>query len=237
MPLTIKICGLKTPETLDAALQAGADMVGFVFFEKSPRHIDPVQALNLSQRVGGKALKVALLVDADDKRIIEVVDTLRPDWLQLHGAETPARVADIRANFRLPVLKAIGIADEADLLRATIYKGVADRLLFDAKPPKNAVLPGGNGLAFDWALLRDFQAREREQNWMLSGGLTPENVETAISLTGAPGVDVSSGVESPQAKNPRNGFSHSLQRRGARKINLALPTEAFKTTASNEQSP
>ncbi|WP_374545622.1 phosphoribosylanthranilate isomerase [Rhodoblastus sp.] len=192
MSVLVKICGLKRPEPLEAALDAGADMVGFVFFEKSPRHLDLAAARALSAQTRGRAQKVALVVDADDARIADIVEALAPDWLQLHGAETPERVASLRATFGLPILKAIGLADRADLARAKPYEKVSDRLLFDAKPPKDAVLPGGNGLPFDWTLLRDHAVGG---DWMLSGGLDAQNVAEAIRLTGARAVDVSSGVE------------------------------------------
>lgn len=192
MPLTVKICGVTTQDALGAALDAGADMIGFVFFPKSPRHLSLAQADELSRRVEGRAQTVALLVNPEDEQIEAVVRAMRPDWLQLHGAETPERVADIRKKIGVPILKAVGVADSDDLVRAKTYRGVADRLLLDAKPPKNGVLPGGNGLTFDWTLVRDFAPGAP---WMLSGGLTPDNVGEAIRLTGAPGVDVSSGVE------------------------------------------
>jgi phosphoribosylanthranilate isomerase len=195
MSVIVKICGLKTPEPLEAALSAGADMVGFVFFEKSPRHIGLDEAKKLAAQVSGRAEKVALVVNADDARLAAIVEAVAPDWLQLHGAETPERVAFLRASFGLPVMKAVGIAGPDDLARAKAYENIADRVLFDAKPPKNAVLPGGNGLPFDWALLHDDAARTGRKDWMLSGGLNPDNVAEAIRLTGAPGVDVSSGVE------------------------------------------
>jgi len=192
MPLTVKICGVTTHEALAAALDAGADMIGFVFFPKSPRHLSLAQAGELSRRVDGGAQTVALLVNPEDEQIDSVVRAMRPDWLQLHGAETPGRVADIRKTFGVPILKAFGVADADDLARAETYRGVADRLLLDAKPPKNGLLPGGNGLTFDWTLVRDFSPGAP---WMLSGGLTPDNVGDAVRLTGTPGVDVSSGVE------------------------------------------
>lgn len=194
MSVVVKICGLNAPEPVEAALSGGADMLGFVFFERSPRHIDLALARKLSAQVGGRAQKVALVVDADDSSIASVIEALNPDWLQLHGHETPERVASLRACGR-PLLKAIGVAAKADLLAAEVFEGVADKLLFDAKPPKDAVLPGGNGLTFDWMLLRDYAARRATGNWLLSGGLNSENVVEAIRLTGAPGVDVSSGVE------------------------------------------
>jgi phosphoribosylanthranilate isomerase len=195
MSVIVKICGLKRSEPLEAALAGGADMVGFVFFEKSPRHLDLAQARRLSEQVRGQAEKVALVVNADDSRIAAIIEALAPDWLQLHGDETPERVAQIHAAFGRPVLKALGVAEQADFLRAPDYEAVSDRLLFDAKPPKDSALPGGNGLRFDWTLLRDHARFAAKKNWMLSGGLDPENVGEAIRLTGAPGVDVSSGVE------------------------------------------
>jgi phosphoribosylanthranilate isomerase len=199
MSLTIKICGLSTPETLDASLAAGADMVGFVFFDKSPRHISLECARLLGARVGGKALKVALTVDADDATLAALIAELKPQLLQLHGKETPERVIDVRARFGLPVMKALGLARKEDLAVVARYEAVADWLLFDAKPPQDAALPGGNGEAFDWSLLRGL---EIAKPWLLAGGLRPETVATAIGISGAPGVDVSSGVESlPGAKD------------------------------------
>lgn len=201
MSVLVKICGLKTPEPLEAALAGGADMVGFVFFEKSPRHVDLAVARKLSAQVGGRAEKVALVVDADDARIAAIIEALAPDWLQLHGNEPPQRVASLR-GFGRPILKAIGVSEKADFFCAADYGGFADRLLFDAKPPKDAAVPGGNGLTFDWTLIHDYAAGAAEKGWMLSGGLTTENIGEAIRLTGAPGVDVSSGVEtSPGEKS------------------------------------
>ena len=195
MSLIVKICGLAQPEPLEAALSGGADMVGFVFFEKSPRHLGLDQARRLSSQARGRAEKVALVVDADDARVAAIIEAMAPDWLQLHGAESPERVAALRKAFGLPILKALGIAQKADFSRVPAYEMVADRLLFDAKPPKDAVLPGGNGLSFDWALLQEGARNLAKKDWMLSGGLDPRNVAAAIRLTGAPGVDVSSGVE------------------------------------------
>jgi phosphoribosylanthranilate isomerase len=189
----VKICGLSTAATLDAALDAGADMVGLVFFPKSPRHIDWSTARTLGQQVRGRAKIVALSVDADDETFQRIVDALAPDLLQLHGQETPTRVKEIGELFSLPTMKAIGVATRADLSAAEGYEGVADTLLIDAKPPKGAVLPGGNGRPFDWRLTQDFRA---PVPWLLSGGLEPDNVAAAIALSGARGVDVSSGVES-----------------------------------------
>ncbi|MCJ8144309.1 phosphoribosylanthranilate isomerase [Ancylobacter sp. A5.8] len=200
MSIDIKICGLNTCEALDAALAAGADMVGMVFFPRSPRHLDLATAAKLADRARGRATIVALTVDADDAALAAIVEAVRPDALQLHGTETPARVADIRARFSLPVIKAVGIATQADVARAMAYAEVADRLLLDAKAPPGAALPGGNGLPFDWNLIAGL---DLAKPFMLSGGLTPENVDEALRLTHAPAVDVSSGVESaPGVKDP-----------------------------------
>jgi phosphoribosylanthranilate isomerase len=199
MDHAVKICGLSTPETLDAALAAGADMVGFVRFPKSPRHIDLDRGRALSAQAKGRALRAMLVVDADDAALEAAVDALDPDILQLHGSETPERMAAIRSRFGRPVMKALGIAGEADLGRIAAY-GAADHILLDAKPSSGGALPGGNGLAFDWRLLVGLDPALR---FMLSGGLTPENVATAIRLTGARAVDVSSGVERrPGEKDP-----------------------------------
>lgn len=191
--MIVKICGLSTFETLDVALDAGADMVGFVFFDRSPRHLMLEAAAPLFARAKGQAARVALVVDADDDFLDTMVAELSPDLLQLHGKETPERVAGIRARFGLPVMKAVGIAVRADLAKIPAYAAVCDRLLLDAKPPPDAMLPGGNGVPFDWTLLDGFAPGVP---WMLSGGLTPDNVAEAIRLTAASAVDVSSGVES-----------------------------------------
>jgi phosphoribosylanthranilate isomerase len=196
----VKICGLSTEATLGAALDAGVDMVGFVFFPKSPRHIDWATARTLGRQARGHAKIVALSVDEDDDMLKRIVDALSPDLMQLHGSETPARVREIGELFGLPTMKAIGVATREDLAAAEAYEGVAGRLLIDAKPPKDAVLPGGNGRPFDWRLTQDFHA---PVPWLLSGGLEPDTVEAAIALSGARGVDVSSGVESaPGVKDP-----------------------------------
>jgi phosphoribosylanthranilate isomerase len=193
MSAVVKICGLSTAETLEAALEAGADMIGLVFFERSPRFVGLDHARDLAARARGRAKIVALSVDASDRALAAIVERLEPDLLQLHGAESPARVAEIRARFGLPVMKALGVADAADFDRARPYQGMADWLLIDAKPPKDATRPGGNGAAFDWRLARAFAP---PAPWLLSGGLGPANVSEAIGLSGARGVDVSSGVES-----------------------------------------
>jgi len=193
MTPTVKLCGLSTPATLDAALDAGADMVGFVFFPRSPRHVDWATARALGRQVRGRAKIVALSVDADDETLKRIVDALSPDLMQLHGRETPERVKRIGEVCALPTMKAIGVASRADLAEAQAYEDAADYLLIDAKPPKDAALPGGNGRPFDWSLTQDFRPRIP---WLLSGGLDPLTVAAAIGLSGARGVDVSSGVES-----------------------------------------
>ena len=187
----VKICGLSEPQTLEATIAAGADLAGFVFFPKSPRHIDLSTARALGEQAAGRVKKVALTVDADDAALDAAIAALAPDLLQLHGHESPARVAAVRARYGLPVLKAIGVATAADVAAARAFEGVADWLLFDAKPAPDASVPGGAGVAFDWDLLRNITAK----NWMLSGGLDPDNVAEALRRTQAPAVDVSSGVE------------------------------------------
>lgn len=192
MTTTVKICGLKTPETVRAALEAGADMLGFVFFPKSPRAVSPQEAAALAAPARGRAQIVALSVDADDAALETIVAALAPDVIQAHGKETPERCAAIGARFAVPVMKALGVAERADLETIPAYAAVCGRLLIDAKPPKGAALPGGNGVAFDWRLLDGFAPGVP---WLLSGGLTAQNVAQALRLTRAPGVDVSSGVE------------------------------------------
>jgi len=200
MDLTVKICGLRTPETLHAAIEAGADWVGFVFFPKSPRHVSVDEAKALAPLVAGRAKKVALLVDPSDGLMADVIAALQPDFLQLHGHETPERVSEIRQRFGVPLIKAVGIADQDDLTRAGAYESLVDWMLYDAKPPKQAVLPGGNGVSFDWTLLKE---AGEQHHFMLSGGLDAGNVANALAITGAAGVDVSSGVESaPGIKDP-----------------------------------
>jgi phosphoribosylanthranilate isomerase len=192
MSVVIKICGLTTPEALDAALEAGADMVGFVFFAPSPRHVGLEAARALGGRVRGRAIKVALSVDAGDDELAASIEALAPDMLQLHGKETPDRVVAVRARFGLPVMKALPIAERADLAAVRRYDGVADRLIFDARAPRAATRPGGLGKRFDWRILERFGSGVP---FMLSGGLDADNVAEALRITGAPGVDVSSGVE------------------------------------------
>jgi phosphoribosylanthranilate isomerase len=201
MTVEVKICGLKTRPALDAALDAGADYVGLVFYSKSPRNVDLATAATLARAATGRAQSVALVVDADDTTLREIVSTVAPDLIQLHGKETPERVAAVKALTRTAVMKVIGVATDADVDGAAAYADVADRILFDAKPPTDRpnALPGGNGIAFDWRILGNW----RERWYMLSGGLTPANVAEAIALTHAPAVDVSSGVERvPGEKDP-----------------------------------
>jgi len=200
MSLLVKICGLSTRETLDVALGAGADMVGFVFFPPSPRHLSLETARELGKQARGRAAKVALTVDADDATLSNIVETLQPDLLQLHGKETIARLRDIKAKFGLPVMKVIAVETAADLAVLPGFAGVADRILFDARPPKDATRPGGLGAVFDWQLLSKL---ELKLPYMVSGGLTPDNVAEAVRVTRAGGVDVSSGVETaPGIKDP-----------------------------------
>ena len=200
MPLSIKICGLKTPEALDVALESGADLVGFVFFGPSPRNLDLPTARTLGERVNGRAGKVALTVNATDETLHDIVAALKPDMLQLHGIETPERVAVVRSRFGRPVMKALPISERDDLSPIRLYANVADRLIFDARAPQEATRPGGLGKPFDWMLLKGVNPGIP---FMLSGGLDASNVAEAIAVTSAPGVDVSSGVErAPGVKDP-----------------------------------
>jgi phosphoribosylanthranilate isomerase len=194
MAVEVKICGLSTPETLDAALDAGADFVGFVFFAKSPRNVSLEQAAKLAGRARGKAKIVTLVVDADDALLTSIAASVQPDFIQAHGSESPERIAEIARLTGRPVIKAIRVKDDADIAAARQYSTVASLILYDAKAPETLgnALPGGNGHAFDWGLLEG----EKRPAFMLAGGLTPQNVAEAIRVTGAPVVDVSSGVES-----------------------------------------
>lgn len=194
----IKICGLSTPDTLESAINSGADMVGFVFFPKSPRHASVEYGAKLAKIIQGRCKLVALTVDADDALLTALIDGWKPDVIQCHGTETPERMRDIRVRFDVSVMKALGVAEKSDLAQLAYYAPHCDMLLVDAKPPKNATLPGGNGVTFDWTLLKDITC---SVPLLLSGGLTPENVGDAIAQTrahgaGINGVDVSSGVES-----------------------------------------
>lgn len=196
----VKICGLTRKDHVEAAVTAGASFVGFVFFPKSPRNVEIPAARDLALSVPAGVAKVALTVNADDALLDEILAAVPIDILQLHGKESPDRVAAIRNRTGLPVMKAIGVADAADLDALDSYGKVADMLLVDAKPPKGGDLPGGNGLSFDWRLLT---GRRWPVPWMLAGGLDPDNVAEAVRLTGAPIVDVSTGVEAaPGLKDP-----------------------------------
>jgi len=199
MPLAVKICGLSTTETVAAAVEGGAAMVGFVFFAKSPRNVSPQHVNVLAQNVPSNVTKVGLLVDASDDEITNILKGAPLDMLQLHGGETPERVSAIKAKFSLPVMKVIAVSDAADVDQARAYESIADQLLFDAKPPQDASRPGGLGEAFNWDLLA---GQRFAVPWMLAGGLTADNLANAVAVSGAPGVDISSGVEDgPGDKN------------------------------------
>ena len=200
MSLIVKICGLSTRETLDVALDAGADMVGFVFFPPSPRHLSLETARHLGKHAKSRAAKVALTVDADDATLANIVEALQPDMLQLHGKETVARLRDIKQKFALPVMKVIAVENASDLASLSGYAAVADRILFDARAPKEATRPGGLGAVFDWHVLENVDLK---LPFMVSGGLNAGNVAEAVRVTRAGGVDVSSGVErAPGIKDP-----------------------------------
>ncbi|MFD0911718.1 phosphoribosylanthranilate isomerase [Ruegeria arenilitoris] len=199
--ISVKICGLTAPEHVRAAVEAGARYIGFNFFPKSPRYAPIAQAAALASDVPVGVAKVALAVNFTDAQLDEIVAGVPLDMLQLHGAESPERVAEVKSRYGLPVIKAIGVAEAEDLAAIDLYSAVADQLLVDAKPPKNSELPGGNGLPFDWRLLAG--RKYWRTPWMLSGGLNPDNVAEAIRMTGARQVDVASGVESaPGVKDP-----------------------------------
>ena len=198
-PVSVKICGLATVDDVRACADAGANYMGLVFFEKSPRNIIIPAARELALAAPLGLAKVALVVNPSDAELDAITATVPLDMLQLHGRETPERVAEVKARYGLPVMKAVGIADGDDLPKLESYFGVADQILVDAKPPKGGELPGGNGLSFDWRLI---SGRRWPCPWMLAGGLTPENVAEAVKMTGAKQVDVSSGVEdAPGQKN------------------------------------
>lgn len=200
MAIDIKICGLKTEEAVAAALEGGASHVGFIFFEKSPRNVDAERAARLRQAVRGRAQAVAVSVDASDAMLEHIVGTMQPDMLQLHGRESPERVAELRTRFGLPVMKAFSVREASDLDALVAYRGIADRFLLDAKPPAGATLPGGNGITFDWRLLASLDG---QVDYMLSGGLNAANIGAALRLARPRGIDVSSGVESaPGTKDP-----------------------------------
>jgi phosphoribosylanthranilate isomerase len=216
VPVKVKICGVRTPAIVNTAAEAGADYVGLVLLPGSPRYVEVEEARVLAAIGKGKVGTVAVLVDADDALIDKVVERVRPDLLQLHGSETPDRVAAIRARAGLPVMKAVAIESAADVTEARAYAASADHILFDAKASPGAALPGGNGVAFDWLTLKGFAAP-----FALSGGLTPDTVGEAIRMTGAALVDVSSGVErAPGEKDAE------LVRRFIRAAKSASPAQA-----------
>jgi phosphoribosylanthranilate isomerase len=190
--LIVKICGLSSEETVDAAVEAGADMIGFNLFAPSPRYVKVARAAELAARVRGRAEIAILTVDMDMEELREAIDAVRPDWVQLHGNEAAAHADGMRRHAGVKVMKAIGVSAQADLLGVRAYAGAVDRLLLDARPPKNSVLPGGNGVPFDWRLVAGVSFGVP---YLLGGGLNPDNVAAALGITGAPGVDVSSGVE------------------------------------------
>ena len=199
MPVQVKICGINSAAAADAALRAGADFGGLVFFAKSPRHLSLEQGALLAERMRGRLRLAALVVDESDEQLAAITARVKPDFFQLHGKETPARAADIRARFGISIIKALPAAEPADLSKASAYDDVAEMVLFDAVPAADASRPGGHGTAFDWRIL---QGRNFARPWFLAGGLTPENVARAIAVSGAKMVDVSSGVESaPGVKN------------------------------------
>ena len=199
-PVSVKICGLATVKDVHACAQAGANYMGLVFFEKSPRNISIPAARELSLAAPLGLAKVALVVNPSDAELDAITQTVPLDMIQLHGKETPERVAQVKARYGLPVMKAVGIADADDLPKLESYFGVADQILVDAKPPQGGELPGGNGLSFDWRLIA---GRRWPCPWMLAGGLIPDNVAEAIKMTGTTQVDVSSGVEdAPGIKSP-----------------------------------
>jgi phosphoribosylanthranilate isomerase len=192
MSLLVKICGITSAAAADAAAQAGADLAGLNFHPSSPRNLRADQAAAIAARLRGKLRLVALLSDPSDEALMDAVAAVKPDFVQLHGSETPERVADVRSRTGIGIIKAIAVADAADLALASRYDECADMLLFDAKPPSGATREGGHGAAFDWQILR---GRSFARPWLLAGGLKPDNVARAIRASDAPGVDVSSGVE------------------------------------------
>ena len=232
MSLIVKICGLSTLETLDVALDAGADMVGFVFFPPSPRHLSLETGRELGKRAKGRAIKVALTVDADDATLANIVEALAPDILQLHGKETVARLRDIRQMFGLPVMKAIAVETAADLEPLPGYAAVADRILFDARAPREATRPGGLGAVFDWHVLEKLDLK---LPFMVSGGLNAANVAEAVRVTRAGGVDISSGVErAAGVKDPEMIRSFI---RAARATDLTSPLPVYGERSDRSCDP
>jgi phosphoribosylanthranilate isomerase len=231
MPVLIKICGLTTPVALDAALDAGADMVGFVFFGPSPRHIGFEAVRALGERVQGRARKVAVSVDANDELLKKCVAALKPDLLQLHGKESPERVAVIRSRFGLPVMKALPISGRADLSSVQLYAKVADMLMFDARAPRAASRPGGLGQAFDWRLLENLTV---PVPFVLSGGLDAGKVAEALRITRPDGLDVSSGVERAPGEKDVDMIRAFI--RAAREADAKLPRAAARRSAARGAS-
>ncbi|MEX3010875.1 phosphoribosylanthranilate isomerase [Hoeflea sp. TYP-13] len=193
MSVSVKICGLKTEAAIDAAIDGGASYVGFIFFAKSPRNVSPRQAASLAGHARGRVTIVAVSVNADNATLDEIVSVVKPDMLQLHGSESPERVSEVKNRFGLPVMKAFSLREQGDLDLIEPYRGVADKFLFDAKPPEGSELPGGNGVAFDWTILSKLDS---EIDYMLSGGLNAGNIRDALEQTRTKGIDASSGVES-----------------------------------------
>ncbi|MCB8837272.1 phosphoribosylanthranilate isomerase [Aurantimonas sp. VKM B-3413] len=193
MTLDIKICGLKTPKAIDAVVSRGATHVGFIHFAKSPRHLDIGPMAGLRDLIGTRAEAVVVTVDPDDALIAQLCDEVRPDWLQLHGRETPERVAEIKERTGLKVMKALPVSEAADLSAVEAYRPAADRILLDSKRPKGSALPGGNGVSFDWTLLARLDPK---LSYMLSGGIDADNVAEAVRIARPGGIDISSGVES-----------------------------------------
>jgi phosphoribosylanthranilate isomerase len=232
MSLLVKICGLSTRETLEVALDAGADMVGFVFFPPSPRHLSLETARDLGKQVKRRAVKMALTVDADDATLSNIVEALQPDILQLHGKETVARLRDIKQKFGLELMKAIAVESAADLASLPGYAAVADRILFDARPPKGATRPGGLGAVFDWQVLENLDLK---LPFMVSGGLNADNVAQALHATRAGGVDVSSGVERTAGVKDPDMIRAFI--RAARAIDLTSPLPVYGERSDRSCDP
>jgi phosphoribosylanthranilate isomerase len=200
MATLVKICGINSADAADAAVRAGADFAGLMFHPKSSRNVDIAQAAALAARMRGRVRLVTVMSDPADGTLEAVIGAVKPDFIQLHGAETATRVGEIRSRFGVPVIKVVSVAEAADLSGVATYEDAAEMLMFDAKPPAGAAREGGHGAAFDWQILR---GRKFSRPWLLAGGLTPENVARAIAVSEAPGVDVSSGVETaPGRKSP-----------------------------------
>ncbi len=211
--LEIKICGIGESHALDAVINGGADHFGLIFFEKSPRNVSLDKARSLKAHAAGRISAVAVTVDASDERLDAIVDAARPEMLQLHGSESPQRAAQVRKRYGLPVMKALAIREAADLDRISGYLGIADRFLFDAKPPEGSQIPGGNGVAFDWEIMDHLP---ENVPYMLSGGLDAGNLREAIAKSGATAIDVSSGVESAPGKKDVEMIRHFLIAAGKR---------------------